>query len=52
MKGETGERWRRLCEHATVEQHSQRLLEIAKEITTLLDEKEERLKKVREGSAA
>lgn len=44
MKGETGERWRKLCEQAAVEQESEKLLELAKEINRLLDEKAERLK--------
>lgn len=52
MKGETGERWRKLCEEAAVEQDPDRLLELTEEITRLLDEKEERLKKTREDLVA
>ena len=47
MKGETGERWRRLCEQAEVEEDHDKLLELAKEINRLLDEKEERLRNAR-----
>ena len=47
MKGETGERWRKLCEQAAVEQDSDKLLELTQEINRLLDEKAERLKKAR-----
>ncbi len=43
MKGETGERWRSLCEQAANEQDPQRLLELIQEIDRLLAEKEERL---------
>ena len=39
------ERWRELCEQASTEQDHQKLLELAKEIIRLLDEKEDRLKK-------
>jgi len=46
MQGETGERWRKLCEQAAVEQDPDRLLELAQEITRLLDEKEQRIQKV------
>jgi hypothetical protein len=53
MQGETGESWRKLCEQAAVEQDPERLLELAQEITKLLDEKEARLQKVRgNGNAA
>lgn len=47
MKGETADRWRKLCEQAAVEQDSDRLIELAKEINRLLEEKEERLKNLR-----
>lgn len=47
MQGETSERWRKLCAQAAVEQDPDRLLEFMREITQLLDEKEERLKKIR-----
>ena len=47
MKGETGERWRRLCEQAALEQDPQKLLELAEKINQLLDQKEERLKELR-----
>ena len=47
MQGETGERWRKLCEEAAVEQDLDRLLQLVKEISRILEEKEERLKKAR-----
>jgi hypothetical protein len=45
MKGETGERWRKLCEQAATEQDPQKLMELIHEIDRLLAEKEERLLK-------
>lgn len=51
MQGETGERWRKLCEEAAVEQDPERLLLLAQEISRLLDEKEQRLKKARDDSS-
>jgi hypothetical protein len=41
--GEKKERWQELCELASVEQDTQRLLEIVKEINRLLEEKSKRL---------
>ena len=43
MQGETGERWRKLCEQAAIEQDPQKLLQLAEEINRLLQTKEERL---------
>lgn len=43
MKGATKERWMELCEQATVEQDPQKLLELARQINDLLEEKERRL---------
>ena len=43
MRGETKERWEKLCEEATVEQNPGRLVELAAEITGLLEQKEKRL---------
>ena len=43
MQGERGERWRKLCEQAAVEQDPDKLLELTKEIVQLLEEKERRL---------
>jgi len=45
MQGETGERWRKLCEQAAIEQDPQKLLQLTKEIYRLLEAKEERLQK-------
>jgi hypothetical protein len=50
MQGQTKERWIQLCEQAAVEQDSEKLLKLVAEITRLLMEKEERLKR-REASA-
>jgi len=44
MQGQTGERWRKLCEQAAIEQDPDRLLLLAQEISRLLEEKEQRLK--------
>lgn len=49
MQGHSKERWEQLCEQAAVEQNSERLLQLTKEINRLLLEKEERLKKSRSG---
>lgn len=43
MQGETENKWRKLCEQATVEQDPQTLLELVREINRLLDEKEQPL---------
>jgi hypothetical protein len=45
MQGDRGERWRKLCEQAAVEQDPVRLLELTDEIVRLLDEKSERLQR-------
>jgi hypothetical protein len=45
MQGETGERWRKLCEQAAIEQDPQKLLQLTEEINRLLEAKEERLQK-------
>jgi hypothetical protein len=45
MKGETGERWRQLCEQAAVEQDSEKLLELVTQINLLLEEEEQRLRR-------
>jgi len=52
MQGEKLERWEKLCREAVIEQDPDRLLELAREICRLLDEKEERLKKARQGASA
>jgi len=43
LKGEIGERWRKLCEQAAVEEDPHKLLELVSEINRLLAEKEERV---------
>ena len=43
MQGEIGERWKKLCEQAAVEQDPQKLLPLIEEIDRLLEVKEERL---------
>jgi len=43
MQGETGERWRKLCEQAANEQDPLKLMHLVTEINRLLLEKEERL---------
>jgi RNA polymerase-binding transcription factor DksA len=43
---ESKERWMELCEQAANEQDSQKLMALIKEITALLEAKEERLKNI------
>ena len=43
MKGPLKERWMNLCEQATVEQDTQKLMVLIQEINRLLEEKEQRL---------
>ena len=45
LRGETRERWQRLCEQAADEQDPEVLLKLIQEIDQLLSEKEERLKR-------
>ena len=52
MQGEIKERWMRLCEMAATEQDSVKLLEIVQEINRLLEEKEQRLTKLRQEAEA
>lgn len=47
MQGKTKECWQELCEHAAVEEDVKKLLELTSEINKLLEEREERLKKIR-----
>jgi hypothetical protein len=47
MQGETGERWRELCQQAVVEQDSQKLLQLIREINELLEAKDQRLQRQR-----
>jgi hypothetical protein len=43
MQGEKKERWMELCAQAAIEQDPKKLLELAREINDLLEEKERRL---------
>ena len=43
MKGERRELWYQLCEQAAIEQDSEKLLELVKQINRLLEEKHQRL---------
>jgi hypothetical protein len=43
MQGSLKERWQELCAQAAVEQDPMKLIELAKEINGLLEEKERRL---------
>jgi len=47
MEGEIKERWQKLCEQAAVEHDPERLMELTKEISALLEDKEQRLHKTR-----
>jgi hypothetical protein len=44
MQGKVKEEWMQLCEQATIEQDSERLMVLISEINRMLDEKERRLK--------
>ena len=44
MKGETRERWEKLCQLAADEQNPEELMRLVTEINRLLDEKDKRLK--------
>jgi hypothetical protein len=50
MKGETRERWEKLCQRAADEQNPEELLRLVTEINRLLTEKEKRLKAQQEQS--
>jgi len=50
MKGETRERWEKLCQLAADEQDPEELLRLVNEINKLLDEKEQRLRRQQEQS--
>jgi hypothetical protein len=51
MKGKTKENWMYVCEQAAVEQDSEKLLQLVKEINRMLEEKEARLLRSRDQSA-
>ncbi len=46
MKGKLKEQWEQLCEKATVEQDSEQLMALIREINQMLYDKEQRLKRV------
>jgi len=48
MQGDKAERWRHLCEQAAVEQNPDKLMKLVREITQLLDEKEQRLRQLQQ----
>ena len=52
VQGKTKERWLELCERATVEQDTQKLMALIAEINQLLEEKEQRLKKMYEENSS
>jgi hypothetical protein len=43
VQGKVKEQWMQLCEQAAVEQDSKKLMALIREITQMLDKKEERL---------
>jgi hypothetical protein len=45
MQGRIREEWMHLCEQAAVEQDSEKLMTLVKEINRMLDEKEARLER-------
>jgi hypothetical protein len=44
MQGQVGDIFRELCEQATVEQDHDKLLKLIKQITRMLDRKEDRVR--------
>jgi hypothetical protein len=52
MQGKVKEHWMELCEKASVEQNSEKLMALVKEINRMLDEKEDRLKRQQANTAA
>jgi hypothetical protein len=55
VQGEAEERWQKLCEEAAIEQNSERLIVLIREICQMLEDKEGRLqqkRKLEETSAA
>jgi hypothetical protein len=49
MQGEKKERWMELCEKAASGQDSEKLIGLAREIGSLLEEKKQRLRNMRKG---
>ena len=47
MDGQTRERWLDLCQQATIEQDSKKLLALVQEINDILEAKEARLKNLK-----
>jgi hypothetical protein len=45
MQGKVKEDWMQLCEQVAIEQDTQRLIELVRELNRMLDEKEQRLKR-------
>jgi hypothetical protein len=45
MQGKAKEEWMRLCEQAAVEKDSEKLMKLVAEMSRMLDEKEQRLKR-------
>ncbi len=52
MKGKLKEQWEQLCEKATVEQDSEQLRALIREINQMLYDKEQRLKDPQSGKAS
>jgi hypothetical protein len=46
-KHESDERWKELCAQAVVEQDPERLMELVQELTRMLDEKEQMVRRAR-----
>ena len=51
MQGETKELWKKLCEEASIEQDSDRLVQLVQEINRLIEEKQLRLKNDEQSTA-
>lgn len=44
MQGKVKEEWMQMCERAAIEQDSEKLMALVREINRMLDEKDQRLK--------
>jgi hypothetical protein len=49
MQGKVREHWMELCEKATLEQDSEKLMALVQEINRMLDDKEDRLRGAEQG---
>lgn len=51
MQGRGKEEWKQMCEQAAIDQDSEKLIALVREINRMLDEKEQRLKSAKPAKA-